>query len=53
MQVEEWTTPNDYARADNDAKTHDNNEEGKKKTDVTSCMTMIQTTKKRMHIILT
>ena len=28
MQDEEWTTPNDYARMCNGAKTHDNNEEG-------------------------
>ena len=53
MQVEEWTTPNYYARAGNDAKTHDSNEEGKIKTDATSCMKTIQTTKKRMHIIVT
>ena len=29
VQVEEWATPNGYARADNDAKAHDNNEEEK------------------------
>ena len=51
VQVEEWTAPNDSARAGNDAKTHDNNEEGKMKTDMASFIAVTQATKKRMRVI--
>ena len=53
MQAEKWIVPNDYARVDNHAKACGDNEEGKMKTDVTSFMTITQTTKKRKSAIAT
>ena len=52
VPVEEWNTPNDYARMDNHVKTHVDIEEEKKETDMTSCMTIVQTAKNRKSIIV-